>query len=162
MCAEPQAIPPKISPAAIVEIFRRRGSGFRNSLRAGSRVFLQPEYKRILSGLPVPQTDRAELSRLRRNARVLRAAAWKSFARVEKQRVICFLARGAGGLECVFRLEKSVEPTSGYSFAAKNVVEFSRRGHRFHHFEESAGVFVSLAVGTFRFCRRVCSCSMPA
>jgi hypothetical protein len=41
-------------------------------------------------------------------------------------------------------------------------VDIFRRRHRFHHFEESARVFISLAVGIFRFCRRACSCSIPA
>jgi hypothetical protein len=41
-------------------------------------------------------------------------------------------------------------------------VDISRRRHRFHDFAESTRIFISIAVGTFRFCRRARSCSIPA
>lgn len=109
----------------------------------------------------VSSTDRLELSGLWRNAGDVSITA-RSFApRAARQRAVRFVACGDGDLERAILFSEKAKSERDVECSAKFFVDISRRRHHFHHFAESTRVFISLAVGTFRFCRRARSCSIP-
>ena len=112
MRAESQAVPPKIRIAAPPSLAVFAGVVLGMAIAGVGAVvfFFNPSTQRILSRVPVPQIDGTELSRLRRHALALCAAARKSSARAEGQRTFCLHARDGGGLgsaACLFEVKKS-------------------------------------------------------
>ena len=147
MTALSQSVPPRIRTKTVpLGVFAGGVLGLA-ILSAGAVVyFLQPEHARILSHLPVPPIDGPELSRLRRNARGLRAAARKCCARTEGQRVVRdpdSRRRIAWLLVCG---QKGSRKTGRGNFSGEMFMDVACRCSDFHCVAESAGVFISVAV----------------
>jgi hypothetical protein len=162
MRAASQAVPPKIKTTAPPTPASFASVGFWNGncRRRRVRLFFQSKHAQILSGLPVSPINRIELPRLRLDARALRAAARKFSPRVEGQRAFHFHVRFFGGARRVVCGKTFSSPARRAIHFAGNVVGVSGCRGNFHSAAEFSRIFISLAVGSFRFCRRTAWCSI--
>lgn len=132
--------------AAVARLFRRdRARGDRAGFGRGF-VFLQSGHARILSGVPVSQADRSELSGLRRNTGGVSIAARTPFECPSRQRAVHSGARGPDPAGRVVCRAQNLPSTRHAGRAAKSLVDVPGRCHRFQRVAEFAGVFVSLAL----------------
>ena len=146
MPAEPQTAPPKIATPPSLAFFA--GAVLMAAMLGSGAIlfFFQSKHARILSGVPVSQADRSELSGLRRDAGGVSTVARPPLARAAGQRAVRSRARrldGARGLVC---RAQNLPSARHVGCAAKSVMGVPGNCRHFQRVAESACVFISLAL----------------